>query len=81
MKNQKTYFVKLQNGEFTEPITYAEVCHRLNINPDVQFVKINAKSGTISFTCGKPQEISYLLSAVKSAGYVPAKRLLDAARH
>lgn len=59
---------------------YREICEELGFNANVHFVKITNR-GTISFTCGKPQEIKALLKAVTNCGYKPAKNLIDAAKH
>lgn len=63
------------NGEKRE-IPYAEICKELGFVPDVRFVKVT-HHGTISFTCGKPDEIRALKAAVSRAGMVAAKKLRD----
>lgn len=57
--------------------SYEDICHDLGINPDVHFVKVTNR-GTITFTCGKPNEVRDLLSMCMYAGYKPAKSLLEA---
>lgn len=57
--------------------SYEDICHDLKIDPDVHFVKVTNR-GTITFTCGKPNEVRDLLSMCMYAGYKPAKSLLEA---
>lgn len=71
----KTYRVKLQNGKFSDEITYNEICHRLNISPESKFVKITSQ-GTIGATAGKISEFKILLKNIMSAQYVPTKKLV-----
>lgn len=61
-------------------MTYDEVCHDLGFIPDVHFVRVTTR-GTISFTCGKPDEVRALLSAVRRQGYVAEKNLVSAAAY
>lgn len=60
--------------------TYEGVCYELGFDAGVHFVKITT-AGTISFACGKPQEIRVLYRAVVNAGYVPSAALKEAAAH
>ena len=55
-------------------MSYEDICRELNCSPDIHFVEVT-KHGTITFTCGKPDEIRYLLYQCVSNGYKPAKRL------
>ena len=57
--------------------SYEDICRDLRINPDSNFVKVTNR-GTITFTCGKPDEVRNLLSMCMYAGYKPAKSLLEA---
>lgn len=57
---------------------YSDICQAIGVSADVNFIKIT-NAGTISFYLAKTQEIKWLLSATKSAGFVPAKRLLKLA--
>jgi hypothetical protein len=72
----KTYRLKLANGGWSEEITYAQICHRLNISADVKFVKVTS-AGTIGGTAGKMSEFKTLLNNIRSAQYVPTKRLVQ----
>lgn len=65
--------VKCTNGEY-EIMSYDELCHRLGIIPDVQFVEVN-KNGYIDFTLGKPREIVYLARAAREQGFKISKNL------
>lgn len=60
--------------------TYDGVCYNLGFAARVNFVKITS-AGTISFTCGKPNEIKALYSAVVNNGYVPSAELRNAVRN
>ena len=53
---------------FAEDMTYEDVCHDLGFLPEVSFVRIT-KAGTISYTCGKPDEIRALYFSVRKKGY------------
>jgi hypothetical protein len=55
---------------------YEAVCADLGMRAEIKFVEIT-RAGTITFTCGKPDEIRSLLSATERAGYKPAKSLVD----
>lgn len=68
----------MQNGIMIDK-SYEEVCHELGFIPKARFVEVTNR-GTITFTCGKPQELRELLWAVKCKGYSPAKRLTDAVK-
>lgn len=57
--------------------SYDEVCNNLGFNPDVHFVEITNR-GTITFTCGKPNEIQALRNACKKCGYKASKSLMEA---
>lgn len=61
-----------------EKMTYEAVCEELGFIASVNFVKIT-NAGTISFTCGKRNEVCALLNAVEAHGFVPSKNLADAA--
>jgi len=54
------------NGQ-TQDMSYEEICKLLKIVPEVRFVEIN-RAGTIDFTVGKPDEISYLIRRIADAG-------------
>lgn len=57
---------------------YEAICQTLGFRPDSGFVKITNR-GTISFTCGKPDEIRSLLYAVRQSGMKPSAALVRAA--
>ena len=57
---------------------YSALCAQLGFRPDVRFVDITTR-GTITFTCGKPDEIRALLRAVRKAGLRPSAALVAAA--
>lgn len=62
------------SAEYIEQeMTYEDVCKDLGFLPGVSFVHIT-KTGTISYTCGKPEEIRALYRAVEEKGY---KRAAD----
>ena len=72
---QERYFL----GTFKSKITaaramYHEVCHILSMDTEIGFVKIT-RNGLIGFTCGKPDEIRTLLSAVERCKLVPTAGL------
>ena len=60
-------------------IKTAEVAKQLGYNPDVHFVELTTR-GTVTFTCGKPEEIQGLLRATLAAGMKPSKNLVAAAQ-
>ena len=76
-KGRKKMKVK-QNGVMVDK-SYEDVCHDLGFFPSINFVDIT-KNGTITFTCGKPDEIYALFAACNSKGYSPSKRLENIAR-
>lgn len=78
MKAEKIRNIKKSDGS-TCKMTYNDVCSELGFNASVRFVEITS-AGTISFSCGKPQEIKSLLNSVRSNGYIPSTRLVNAAR-
>ena len=57
--------------------SYEQVCKNLGFNPDSHFVKVTNR-GTITFTCGKPDEIQALRNACKKCGYKASKSLMEA---
>jgi hypothetical protein len=63
----------------TKSENYTAVCARLGYLESVRFVEITP-SGSITFTCGKPDEIFGLLARVRACGMRPAKSLIDACR-
>lgn len=63
----------IKNGNKIE-MSYEEVCAELGFIASVHFVKITS-AGTISYTVGKPNEISALRAAVKASGYKASKSL------
>lgn len=72
----KTYKLKMSDGSYSDPITYNEICHRLNISPESKFIKITA-SGTVGCTAGKISELKYALRNIINAKYTPTVKLLD----
>lgn len=68
-----------RNGR-KEEMTYGDVCHELGFICECAFVKITT-AGTITFTCGKPDEICALFRAVKRCGFAPAKGLERAIKY
>lgn len=71
---EKTRKIKKADGSTCE-MTYNDICAELGFSASIEFVKIT-NAGTISFTCGKMNEVRSLLSSVISNGYIPAKRLI-----
>lgn len=61
------------------PMTYNHVCYTMGINPEVRFLKITNR-GTLSYTCGKPDEIADLLREIEKNGYKPSRKLVSAVR-
>lgn len=47
------------NFKFAKASNYKQVCHDLGFIPEIHFVKITTR-GTISFYCGKPQDVRAL---------------------
>lgn len=66
------------NGERIEK-SYEDICNDLDISPDINFVRVTT-AGTITFTCGKPSEVRYLLKMCREKGYKPAKSLIEACK-
>ena len=62
----------IKNGQPTQ-MTYEEVCKELGFIASVKFVEVSSR-GTITFTCGRPNEIRALYSAVLSKGYKPTRK-------
>jgi hypothetical protein len=64
----------------TNPATerYNEVCGILGVEPSINFVRIHA-DGSIGFSCGKPDEVRWLLRQCKRKGLRPNKSLIEAA--
>lgn len=56
---------------------YDEVCHDLGFEPECGFVEITTR-GTITFTCGHPEDIRALYAACLRRGYKPARSLIKA---
>jgi len=57
-------------------MTYTEVCEKLGYRSEVNFVVLTNR-GTVSFTCGKPEEIRTLLKRVQDAGMKPSRELVQ----
>ena len=68
----------MENNRAVREQKYIGICEKLGIRPEIHFVEITSR-GTITFTCGKPDEIRYLLSQCKKAGLTPARSLVKAA--
>ena len=68
----------IKNGKPIE-MTYEAVCEDLGFIADIHFVKVTNR-GTVSFSCGKPNEIRAPRSEVERNGYKPSQALLDALR-
>jgi hypothetical protein len=58
---------------------YETVCRELGIDPSVHFVEIT-KTGSISFTAGKPDECRKLAYKARQAGYNVSRDLAKACR-
>jgi hypothetical protein len=58
---------------------YAAVCAELGVRADVRFVEITS-AGSISFTCGKPEECRALAYAARQAGYTVSRALDKASK-
>lgn len=69
----------VKNGEKTQ-MNYEEVCKELGITAGIQFVKIT-NVGTIGFTCGKPDEICYLLKQCERMGYKASQKLINTVKN
>lgn len=61
MKAEYVYKIRKTDGS-TENMTYNDLCHRLGFIPEVHFVRVTT-AGTVSFWCGKPDEIRSLKRA------------------
>ena len=55
-----------------------EIAKRLGYRPEVGFVQAT-KTGTVGFSCGKPEEVRELLRRVRAAGLRPSRNLIRAA--
>lgn len=64
-----------KNGTLVN-MTYEDICRELEFIPDINFVKVT-NCGTISFTCGKPDEIKTLRKNVIDNGYKLSVKLGD----
>ena len=73
----KIYNVRKTDGAICE-MQYKDVCKTLGFIPEVRFVEITNR-GTIGFSIGKPHEVKALLSACERCGFVPSKKLVEAA--
>lgn len=62
-----------KNGKKVQ-MTYKDICYNLGIDPDTHFVEITTR-GTISFTAGKSQEITYLYKNAIYSKFIPSKKL------
>jgi hypothetical protein len=58
---------------------YTTVCQRLGFSPEAKFVKVH-DDGSISYTCGKPDEIKALYHRCRQRGFRIHKDLTEAAR-
>lgn len=67
--------ISMNNGTVSIE-SYESVCHKLGFDPEAHFVKVTNR-GTISFTCGKPNEIRDLKKACRDNGYKMSKSLAD----
>jgi len=56
---------------------YIEICNKLGFMPEVSFVKVT-KSGSISYTMGKPEEIRSLARACDREGFTKSRDLIRA---
>lgn len=72
MKASKSY--KVWFGGKKIEMDYSEICRKLNISASEKFVKVTS-AGTITWTCGRPNEITYLYHQVINHGFRPAKNL------
>lgn len=72
--NQSTNNCKVAKRE-----NYDEICRELGFLPECEFVKIMNR-GTITFTCGSPEEVKALYKAVIDHRYKPAASLTNVAR-
>ena len=70
--NDKIY--KIWFGGKKIEMAYSEICRKLNISAETNFVKITS-AGTVSYTLGRPDEITYLYQQVINHGFRPAKSL------
>jgi hypothetical protein len=55
---------------------YNAVCRTLGARNDIGFVEVTSR-GTITATCGKPDEWRWLLHQCRKTGLKPAKSLVD----
>lgn len=63
----------IQNGE-KKQMSYEEICKELGFIAACKFVKITNR-GTITFCCGRPDEVRALYKAVLDCGFKPAASL------
>jgi hypothetical protein len=62
-----------------ENFDYTMICQRLGFSPEAKFVKVH-DDGSISYTCGKPDEIKALYHRCRQRGFRIHKDLTEAAR-
>lgn len=74
-KKENIMIISMTNGT-VQIESYENVCHNLGFDPNTHFVKVTNR-GTITYTCGKPNEIRELKKACQTNGYKMAKSLKD----
>ena len=68
----------IKNGEKIE-MTYESICEDLgDYIPSIHFIEVTTQ-GRISFTAGKPDEVTTLIANVTSKGYMPSNKLKEIA--
>jgi hypothetical protein len=55
---------------------YNAICAKLGARNDIGFVEVTTR-GTITATCGKPDEWRWLLNRCRETGLKPAKSLVE----
>ena len=64
---------KLDGSTVTMP--YEDLCHDLGFISKVRFVEVTNRH-TVTYSCGKPEEVRALARACRERGYVAAKSLV-----
>lgn len=72
---KKSYNVLIDGQKVNMP--YHCICEHLGFIPEVKFIKITGQ-GTITFTCGTPDEARELYRSCLRHGFKPAHSLIDA---
>lgn len=65
----------IKNGE-KKQMSYEEICKELGFIAECKFVEVTNR-GSITFSCGTPDEVRALYNAVQNRGFKPAVSLIQ----